>query len=466
MSRLKGTVVGHRYELLGLIAEGGQALICRARDRQTGNLVAVKLLTSLAAQNPEFVQRLAREQEAMLALAGTSAVAVLDLCRAPSGAPCLVMELLEGRDLEQQLCELEDRREFMALDRVFDIFDPIVETLERAHGAGILHRDLKPANIYLLSAQKGGGVRLLDFGLSRMKSASPLTATGTILGSPSYIAPEVWKGKTDLLDQRVDVYSLAVILFRVLAGRLPFEGQTLHDKFVQTTSAPRPGLLALRADLPRNKDINRWVQQALAIEPAKRFPNTRLLWSALISALGYTPRARRSAPMSESIVSAWRAAAGAFRRIMAGLPTPVPPPPTPEPRARAPEPSAEWLEDDEVVALKEDEPSELDEILREEPASTDRAREEPPPASTELSEAEPETDEEPLSSQSEPTDAPIADEAATGPPSRQEDSTAPTSRRKRKRRSRKRRMKDAAPVSEEEQPPATASSMPPEPEKT
>jgi serine/threonine-protein kinase len=438
MSGLKGTVVGHRYELLGLIAEGGQALICRALDRQTGRLVAVKLLTSFAAQNREFVERLAREQEAMIALAGTSAVAVLDLCRAASGAPCLVMELLQGGDLEQYLCELEDRGERLSFDRVYDIFDPIVETLERAHGAGILHRDLKPANIFLLSPEKGGGVRLLDFGLSRMKTASPLTATGTIMGSPSYIAPEVWKGKSGLLDQRVDVYSLAVILFRVLSGRLPFDGQTLHEKFLQTTTAPRPRLSALRPDLLQHKEIDQWVQQALAIEPAKRFATARALWISLLAALQYAPVAGPRAPVGDGVVSAWRAAAGAFRRIIAGLPTPVPPPPTAEARPSPPEPSAEWLQDDEVMELEEDEPSLLDDIFQAAPGALDDIFQAAP-------EQPPEIDGAPSSSRTEEGKATTADASSSGSATSRQGSEVSANRRKRtgkeSRRQRKRRKK-------------------------
>src|SRR5262245_44282062 len=109
MSGIAGTIIADRYEILNVIAQGGQALICRARDRKSGQLVAVKLLTSANAQNHEFVERLAREQEVMVALAGTNAVAVLDLCRAPGGAPCLVMELLEGEDLERRLEVVEQR---------------------------------------------------------------------------------------------------------------------------------------------------------------------------------------------------------------------------------------------------------------------------------------------------------------------------------------------------------------------
>ncbi|HEY6557637.1 MAG TPA: serine/threonine-protein kinase [Polyangiaceae bacterium] len=376
MPALKGLVVADRYELLGVIAEGGQALIARAKDRHTGQFVAVKMLTSAAAQNREFVQRLAREQEAMLALAGTSAVAVLDLCQAPGGAPCLVMELLEGNDLEHELGRLEARGQRLEMDRVFEIFDAIVETLERAHAAGILHRDLKPANIYLLSPDAGGGVRLLDFGLSRMKSAAPLTVLGTVLGSPSYIAPEVWAGKTDVLDQRVDVYSLAVLLYRVLSGKMPFEGETLHEKFLQATTAPRPRLTTVRPDLPPAVDA--WVEQALAIDPARRFPSAAALWNALLSALRYAPPARPRIAVPESVVSAWRAAAGAFRRILSGAGTPPPPkpsipglpsarsrsrPPSAPPRTAPPPPpvrprkplevNAEWLLDADVLVAED-----------------------------------------------------------------------------------------------------------------
>ncbi len=400
MSHVKGIVIADRYELIDVIAEGGQALICSARDKKTEQLVAVKMLTSAAAQNNEFVQRLAREQEAMLALAGTSAVAVLDLCRAPGGAPCLVMELLEGMDLERCLGELEDRGERLTMDRVFEIFDAIVETLERAHAAGILHRDLKPANIFLIAPEAGGGVRLLDFGLSRIKTSSPLTQMGTILGSPSYIAPEVWGGQPDKLDQRVDVYSLSVILFRAISGHMPFSGESLHDKFVAATTAPRPSLIAIEPDLP--EEIDDWVQQALAIDPNERFATVRAAWNALLSAMRYSPpRTRTRIPVKASIVSAWRAAAGAFRRVIAGggRPEPAAPARASEPApAKAPEPprakppppvavrkrpravSAEWLLDGDVMEFEERESFDPEELLGETPAVAPVAEPTPTPA--------------------------------------------------------------------------------------
>jgi eukaryotic-like serine/threonine-protein kinase len=214
------------------------------------------------------------------------------------------MELLSGVDLDEHLYLLEQRRERMSLPRVVEVFDPIVRTLEVAHGAGILHRDLKPANIFLLDK---GGVRLLDFGLARLKKSAPLTAAGTVMGSPSFMAPEAWNGVSDLLDQRADVYSLGVVLFRVLAGELPLSGASLKEKFLSTTTGARPSLLRFRPDLPRKVDD--WVALALAIDREERFSTVRALWQAFLSTLGLeAPSAKRE--------SFWAAAKGMVQGLM------------------------------------------------------------------------------------------------------------------------------------------------------
>jgi serine/threonine protein kinase len=268
---------GERYERLGILGRGGQGIVYRAFDRWVGRPVAIKVLTSVA-RKPQMAERLVREQQALSALKGTAAVEVLDIYRGPSGELCLVMELLLGTDLEGHLTELEDRGEKLALARVAQIFDPIVHTLEVAHQAGILHRDLKPANIFLLEQ---GGVRLLDFGMARLKKSAPLTAAGTVMGSPSFMAPEAWKGRSDLVDHRADVYSLGVILFRVVAGELPFSGETLVQKMLGATTETRPSIVAKRPELPR--DADEWVALALAIDREQRFQNVRALWNAFLS---------------------------------------------------------------------------------------------------------------------------------------------------------------------------------------
>jgi serine/threonine-protein kinase len=277
-------------------------------------------LGSKAAREPHVVERLMREQQAMIVLKGTSAVELFDVCRGNEGELCLVMELLTGVDLDEHLYSLEQRRERMPLPRVAQIFDPIVSTLETAHAAGILHRDLKPANIFLV---EGGGVRLLDFGLARLKKSAPLTAAGTVMGSPSFMAPEAWTGVSDLLDARADVYSLGVILFRVLAGELPLSGASLQEKFLNTTTGVRPSLLRYRPDLPRRAD--EWVAHALAIDREQRFASVRALWNAFLTTFHV------ASPNPPKRASLWAAAKGALGQLVrSSQPAPSAPPPTPD----------------------------------------------------------------------------------------------------------------------------------------
>lgn len=307
-----GQVIGQRYELLDVVGRGGQGIVYRARDRWTQRDVALKLLGSKAVRTPQVVERLMREQQAMIALKGTAAVELFDVCRGNQGELCLVMELLRGTDLDEHLYTIEQRGERLSLSRIVEIIDPVVTTLETAHAAGILHRDLKPANIFLLEA---GGVRLLDFGMARLKKSAPLTAAGTVMGSPSFMAPEAWQGVSDLMDHRADVFSLGVILFRLIGGELPFGGTSLQEKYLRTTSGVRASLARLRPDLPRALDD--WAATALALDREQRFGNVRALWTALLDVL------RLKSPSARG-PSFWAAAKGAVGRIVGGNPPPAP----------------------------------------------------------------------------------------------------------------------------------------------
>lgn len=304
--------MNQRYERLGVLGRGGQGIVYRARDTWMNRQVAIKVLSSKAARDPQTAERMIREQQALSALKGTAAVEVLDIYRGEGGELCLVMELLTGTDLDEHLYRLDERHERLSLPRIAEIFAPIVDTLEVAHNAGILHRDLKPANVFLL---EGGGTRLLDFGMARLKKAAPLTAAGTVMGSPSFMAPEAWRGQSELVDHRADVYSLGVILFRVLAGELPFGGESLRDKFMGSTTGERPKLSTKRPDLPRAAD--EWVATALAIDRTERFQNVRALWNAFVSALNINPPGLRG--------SLWAAAKGTVKRL-ASFAAPAPGP--------------------------------------------------------------------------------------------------------------------------------------------
>lgn len=278
-------LVGDRYELGEVVGRGGHSVIHRGRDLRTGEAVAVKVLRDAVAADPEFGVRLVREQRAAAALAGTAAVRVHGVTSTPEGALCLVMELLVGCDLDDHLASIEQRGGRMGVEELLATLEPIVETVERAHSLGIVHRDLKPGNVFLIEGvPRASGVRLLDFGLAKVASARPLTRDGVILGSPSYIAPEMWSGRLASVDHRVDLYSLAAIVFRALGGRVPFEGATPREKLELVTRAPRPSLRALRPELPQ--EVDRWVSQGLAVAPDSRFYRARALWSALRAALG------------------------------------------------------------------------------------------------------------------------------------------------------------------------------------
>src|SRR6188768_163907 len=170
-------LVGERYFVGAVVGRGGYGMVCRGFDLQTQKPVALKMLSPEAGRNADVVERMLREQQALVALTGTCAVTAIDLCRLESGAPCLVMEWLEGQDLEQQLSAWEAAGQRGSFELLLSLITPITDTLERAHSIGIVHRDIKPANIFV-TAGASPSARLLDFGLARMKSAAPLTAAG------------------------------------------------------------------------------------------------------------------------------------------------------------------------------------------------------------------------------------------------------------------------------------------------
>ncbi len=269
-----------RYRLLEMLARGGQGDVWRAHDKVQDRVVALKLLNEAAAVNPECVERLRRERAALAALEGTCAVRVVDGPFEYQGAPCVAMEFLDGVDLESRLSSLEGKGTRLSFQEVTQVLEPLVQTLHKAHLLGIVHRDLKPANVFLL---RDGGVRLIDFGFARLEFEARMTVFGVVMGSPCYIAPEVWHGHANTSGVSVDIYSLAVIAFRMLGGKPPFETKSLVEMRELATRARRPSLHELRPDL--SPAVDRWVQQAMAVDPVDRYPSVRTLWESLCEAV-------------------------------------------------------------------------------------------------------------------------------------------------------------------------------------
>jgi len=275
-----GEIVGERYRLVEVIDRGGQAAVYRGVDLRMGDEVAVKAIMPPRKPDAAWRDRMLREVHALTVLAGTAAVRIYHQVWGDDGTLFLIMELLRGANLEVCLDTAKRENQLLGLESLRPIIEPVVGTLETAHAAGILHRDLKPGNIFV---QTDGSVRLLDFGFAKFLRMRTVTLAGHIAGSPSYIAPECWKASTESLDQRIDVYGLSAVLFRALAGRPPFVGESVIQIMRQCSSAPRPSLHALRPDLPPGVDD--WVKAALAIEREERFTTVRASWAALCAVL-------------------------------------------------------------------------------------------------------------------------------------------------------------------------------------
>jgi serine/threonine-protein kinase len=270
-----GQVLAERYELTAVLGHGGQSVVYRARDLVDGDEVAVKVL---GRSDHDSSERMFREALAMSQLQGTAAVRVLHQAWTQDGALALIMELLDGEDLSTVLDRREAAGQRAETSWVVEIFDPIVATLEIAHERGIVHRDIKTENVFLVSPARGGGVRLLDFGLAKLVRAPTITGAEVVTGSPPYLAPEVWTLGSYIADPRTDVYSLGAVLYRVLGGRVPFDGTLLEVMHAACTKA-RPSLHALRPDL--SPDVDDWVGQVLAIRPEDRFFKISAAWRSL-----------------------------------------------------------------------------------------------------------------------------------------------------------------------------------------
>jgi serine/threonine protein kinase len=277
-----------RYLLGDELGRGGHGVVYRAQDQQTGEEVAIKVLKHNVAEDPQYAERLRREAESLRALWGTSVVKFLNYGADAFGSVYLVMELLVGETLDDHLYDLEEFGHLVTPFQLLITLDPIARALLAAHSKGIVHRDIKPGNIYLVDPAFAGAqdqarpgapsVRLMDFGLAKLAGAEGLTQAGMIAGSPSYIAPELWRDERP--DHRIDVYSFAAVIFRALAGQPPFWAPSTAELLIQVTTSARPRLTDFREDIP--PQIDQWVARALALQRDDRYPYVTSMWNDLI----------------------------------------------------------------------------------------------------------------------------------------------------------------------------------------
>jgi eukaryotic-like serine/threonine-protein kinase len=233
-----GYIIDGRYHVESILAQGGMGVVYRGRHRLIDKPVAIKVLRPELADNREITQRFLTEAQAASSIGNEHIVDITDYGELPDGATYIVMEYLEGEALGQAI---DRSKEPMPVPEILEIARQVCDGLQHAHNAGIVHRDLKPDNIFLTHRGKQERfVKILDFGIAKVASSqNQLTRAGRIFGTPHYMSPEQARGEE--LDNRADIYSMGVILYEMLSGRLPFEGENPLGILTQHMyTEPRP----------------------------------------------------------------------------------------------------------------------------------------------------------------------------------------------------------------------------------
>jgi serine/threonine-protein kinase len=270
------TDLGGGIHVERVIGSGAMAMLLRAH-RPDGSPVAVKLLLPKLMAHAEITERFVREGRAMAHLRSPHLPEILALGATESGQPFIVMELLEGEDLESLLAS--GRR--LSVREAAHLVLEACEGVAVAHEAGIVHRDIKPSNLFLARSEAGKSrVVLLDFGIAKLprERSEKGTAVGLVMGTSLYMAPEQVQSSTNV-DARADVWALGVVLFELLTHELPFDGATQLDVLQAISNDPAPRLSSLFGDVPR--ELEDLVDKCLAKDPAERFQSVRELARAL-----------------------------------------------------------------------------------------------------------------------------------------------------------------------------------------
>jgi serine/threonine protein kinase len=274
---LPGTVLDEKYRLDEKIGSGGFGVVFRGTHLQMKRLIAVKIFKPMPGNDSaEGLQRFQLEAVSASRVNHPNAVVVLDSGVSAEGIAYLVMELLSGRSLKEELGE----KGSLSLARTAAILIPVCDVISKAHAAGILHRDIKPDNIFLNETPEGEVVKVVDFGIAKLADNNlsldikKLTATGGIIGTPVYMAPERFDGNS--YDGKSDVYSIGVLLYEMLAGRVPFllGSAGTMGLIMQLVTTEPPPLRKFAANIPEK--VEAIVMRAISKDPAKR-PTAREL---------------------------------------------------------------------------------------------------------------------------------------------------------------------------------------------
>jgi serine/threonine-protein kinase len=289
-----GDVLAGKYRVERVLGAGGMGVVVQATHLELDERVAMKFLLPHAVESAEAAARFVREARAAVKIKSEHVARVTDVGRLENGSPYIVMEFLQGADLSAVLqrgpLPLED-----AIDFVLQASDAMAE----AHASGIVHRDLKPSNLFMSMRSDGTPIiKVLDFGISKVNvpdtSDAGLTRTTTIMGSPFYMSPEQMRSSKDV-DHRTDIWALGVILYELLTGTQPFNGETLPQLVAAILAEPPQPLRARRPEVP--PDLEAVVLHCLEKDRDRRFQSIGAMTQALVN---FAPR--RSRHTAERII--------------------------------------------------------------------------------------------------------------------------------------------------------------------
>ena len=292
---MEGTVIG-QYRVSRKLGEGGMGAVYAAEHALIGRKAAIKMLLPNLSQNQEIVQRFFNEARAATAIQDPGIVQIFDFGYHTDGSAYIVMEFLEGEPLDARLKRLGRLNPFDALR----IMRQAASSLAAAHSRGIIHRDLKPENIYLVADREvSGGERpkLLDFGIAKLTNdadSKVKTHTAAIMGTPMYMSPEQCRGAGQV-DARSDVYALGCVLYHLIIGRTPFDGEGVGEIIASHLREPPPVPSAMLPGLP--PELDQLILRCLAKHPDQRFQSANELADNIGWLLGASGQPSMPPPM-------------------------------------------------------------------------------------------------------------------------------------------------------------------------
>ena len=264
MDKYIGRLLDNRYEILEVIGTGGMAVVYKARCHRLNRLVAIKILKDDYFQDEEFRRRFHAESQAVAMLSHPNIVSVYDVSTSDD-ADYIVMELIDGISLKQYM----EKKGVLNWKETLHFAIQIAKALEHAHSRGIVHRDIKPHNVMVL---KNGSVKVADFGIARVMSKSN-TLTKEALGSVHYISPEQAKGGN--VDNRSDLYSLGVVMYEMMTGRPPYDGETPVAVAIQHINGKPQMPSTLNPNIPGG--LEQIIMKVMEQDPNKRYPSAQAM---------------------------------------------------------------------------------------------------------------------------------------------------------------------------------------------